>query len=373
MRLDRYILREWLKVFLLVVAVVFGVLLLGDVQDKLQDLLAMGVSRQDIVAYHFFLLPTLFPVAIPVSFMISLLFCLGQFHRNQEITAMRAAGFSLFRITRGLWACGLLLTMGLFQANATLIPRAVEQTREMWGRFTYQRDLAQAGSEADVGGHPALTFYNRRDGRLWFMNRFNEYTYRASGITVSVMDPGEVLERRRVVANEGYFDEFRRQWTFLQGREIWFEADTGQPYRSLPFAQKVFAEFKEDPELMRVLEKVPADLSRFELERAIEYLRPQDDPRLNRYAVAYYDRILNPLSCLVILGLAIPFSVRGVRTNPFVGVSKAVGWFVLYLVLVSVGQLAGRSGFDPLLAASLPNVAALALVAYYFLQLRRPS
>lgn len=284
---------------------------------------------------------------------------------------MRAAGLSLFRITRILWGCGLLLMAGLFQANATLIPWAVEHSREMWSGFAYQRAVQEALPEAEVGGHSALTFYNRRDGRLWFMNRFNEYTYRAYGITVSVMDPGGDLERRRVVANEGYFDDIRQQWTFLRGREIWFD-ENSQPYRSLPFEQTIFTDFKEDPELMRVLEKGPADLSRFELKRAIDYLRPQEDPRLNRYAVAYYDRILNPLSCLVILGLAIPFSVRGVRTNPFVGVSKAVGWFVLYLVLVNVGQLAGRSGVDPFLAASLPNVAALLLTGYYFLQLRRP-
>lgn len=371
MRLDRYILREWFKVFLLVVAVVFGLLMLGDIQDKLQDLLAMGVSRGDILAYHALLLPTLFPVAVPVSFMISLLFCLSQFHRNQEITAMRAAGLSLFRITRVLWGCGLLLTAGLFQANASLIPWAVENSREMWNGFTYRQAVEESVPEAEVGAHPALTFYNRRDGRLWFMNRFNAYTYRAYGITVSVMDPGGVLERRRVVANEGYFDDIREQWTFMQGREIWFDAE-GQPYRSLPFERAVLADFKEDPELMQVLEKAPEDLSRFELERAIETLRPQEDPRLNRYAVAYYDRLLNPLSCLVILGLAIPFSVRGVRTNPFVGVSKAMGWFVLYLVLVNVGQLAGRSGVDPLLAASLPNVAALLLTLYYYFQLQRP-
>lgn len=373
MRLDRYIVWEWMKVFLLVIGVVFGLLLLGDIQDKLQDLLALGVSREDIVRYYFLVLPTLFPVVVPVAFMISLLFCLGQFHRNQEITAMRAAGLSLFRITRGLWIVGVLLTLGLFQANASLIPWAVETSQKMWDGFTFARALEQEVPEEDVGVHSALTFYNRRDGRLWFINRFNEYNYRGYGLTVSVMDTGTQLERQRVVANEGYFDDIHERWTFLNGREITFDEVSGQPIRSLRFEEKVLSDLKEDPELMRVLEKSPGDLSLFELERAIDYLRPQDDPRLNLYAVTYYDRLLSPLSCLVILGLAIPFSVRGVRTNPFVGVSKAVGWFVVYLILVNLGQLAGRSGFDPLLSASLPNLAALALVMMYFFQLRRPS
>jgi lipopolysaccharide export system permease protein len=373
MRLDRYIFWEWSKVFILVVGIVFGLLLLGDIQDKLQDLLVMEVNRSDIISYHLLLLPTLIPVAVPISFMISLLFHLGQLHRNQEITAMRAAGLSLFRITRSLWLVGALLVTLLFQANASLIPWSVEQTRQMWNSFTFAKAIEEAVAEDEVGVQPTLTFYNRRDGRLWFMNRFNEYNFRAYGITVSVMEGDAQREQRRVVANEGYFDDIRGQWTFLEGRETWFDPVSGEPYRSLPFEEKVLPEFREDPELMSVMEKAPRDLSRYELERAIQYLRPQDDPRLNSYAVTYYDRLLSPLSCLVILGLAIPFSVRGVRTNPFVGVSKAVGWFIVYFLMVNLGQLAGRSGFNPFWAACLPNLAALILMTYYYMQLRKPS
>jgi lipopolysaccharide export system permease protein len=82
--------------------------------------------------------------------------------------------------------------------------------------------------------------------------------------------------------------------------------------------------------------------------------------------------VLSPLSCLIILGLAIPFSLTGVRTNPFVGVSKAMGLFLLYYLLVNIGHLAGASGFPPVWAASIPNIAGIFLVGYYFFRLRHP-
>jgi lipopolysaccharide export system permease protein len=131
-------------------------------------------------------------------------------------------------------------------------------------------------------------------------------------------------------------------------------------------------ELQEDPELMKYLEKDPKDLSLRELQMVVNYLRPAEDPRLARYAVTFYDRMLSPVSCLIILGLAIPFSVTGVRTNPFVGVSKAMGLFLLYFVLLNVGQLAGTSGFPPFWAASIPNIAAFVLVGYYYFRLQRP-
>ncbi|HKJ90255.1 MAG TPA: LptF/LptG family permease [Oceanipulchritudo sp.] len=372
MRIDRYILSEWLKVFLLTVLVIFGVLLLGDVQDNLEDLLGFGASPGQIAAYYLILLPALMPVALPISFMVSLLFGLGQLHRNQEITAFRAAGLSLFRITRSLWVVGVILVVVLFQLNARLVPWSVETSRELWNDLAFSKALEEETPVESVGLLYNLTFYNRKDGRLWFLNRFNEYNYRAYGVTVSELGTVDGLELRRLVANEAWYDDLSESWTFRWGREILFDETDGQPVRSLPFDRKVLAGFTEDPELMKYLEKRPKDLSLRELEMVLDYLRPAEDPRLARYAVTFYDRMLNPFSFLIILGLAIPFSVTGVRTNPFVGVSKAMGWFLLYFLLVNVGQLAGASGFPPLWAASIPNLFGFLLVGYYYTRLQHP-
>lgn len=371
MRIDRYILTEWLKVFILTMVVIFGLLLLSDIQDNLQDLIGFGASQLDIFRYYMILLPAFIPVALPAGFMVSLLFFLTQLHRNHEITAMRAAGFSLFRITRTLWAVGFVFTGLLFQLNANLIPWSVEEARQIWNDLEFSKELENAPVE-EVGLLYNLTFYNRKDSRLWFLNRFNEYNYRAYGITVSEVNEDTGIEHRRIVANEGYYDDLKQVWTFLSGREITFDPADGQPIRSLGFEQKRVQEFSEDPELMKYLEQRPKDLSLRELNMVVDYLRPAGDPRLARYAVSFYDRLISPVSCLIILGLAIPFSVSGVRTNPFVGVSKAMGLFVLYYILVNIGQFAGSSGVSPFWSASIPNLVAFGLIGYYYMRLQRP-
>jgi LPS export ABC transporter permease LptG len=369
---DRYILAEWFKVFCLTVFAIFGLLILGDVQDNLKDLLMFGATREDIFAYYLVLLPSFMPIALPTAFMISLLFCLGQLHRNHEITALRTAGMSLFKITRGLWAVGVILTVALYQLNARVVPWSIEESRQMWNDLQFSKALEEDTPVEEVGLLYNLTFYNRKDSRLWFLNRFNEFNYRAYGLTVSELRAEDGQELRRIVANEGYFDDIRQVWTFLNGRETQFDPESGGPIRSLPFERRLLVDFKEDPELMKYLEKRPKDLSLRELTMVVDYLRPAEDPRLAKYAVSFYDRMINPVSCLIILGLAIPFSVTGVRTNPFVGVSKAMGLFILYYVLLNVGQYAGTSGFDPFWAASIPNIAAILLVGYYYLRLKRP-
>lgn len=63
---------------------------------------------------------------------------------------------------------------------------------------------------------------------------------------------------------------------------------------------------------------------------------------------------------LVIIAFAIPFAVAGVRVNPAVGVSKAIGLFVVYFIAIRVGMvLGGREVVTPMMAALLPHLALL--------------
>lgn len=369
---DRYMFIEWLKVFFLTLFVFFGLLIISDMQDNLPDLLGFGANNEQIFRYYLIKIPSFVPVVLPMSFMVSLLFVLGQFHRNHEITAMRVAGFSLFKITRVLWLCGVLLAALLWQMNFKLIPWSVEESRNMWHELAFSKALEEDVTHYDVGLIYNLTFFNRKDGRLWFLNRFNEYDYQAYGLTISTLRNEDGMELQRLVANRGYYDDIYGGWMLINGRETVFDAESGEPIRSLPFEQRRFPEFGEDPDLMKALEKRPKDLSLSELNMVVDYLRPAADPRIAKYAVTFYDRLFSPVSCLIILGLAIPFSVTGVRTNPFVGVSKAMGLLFLYYILLNVAQFAGSSGFSPFWAASIPNLAAFGLICYYYFRLQHP-
>lgn len=369
---DRYIFAEWLKVFIMSLFVMFGLLIIADMQDDLPDLLSFGAGNREILRYYAVLLPAFVPIVLPIAFMVSLLFALGQFHRNHELTALRAAGFSLFRITRSLWLAGCLLAGLLWYMNMQLIPWSVEESRKMWNELAYSRAIEEDVTQQNVGLIYNLTFFNRKDGRMWFLNRFNEYDYQAYGLTISTLDTQTGRELQRLVANRGYYDDIFGGWTLINGRETQFDAESGDPVRSLPFEQKRLQEFGEDPDLMKALEKKPKNLSLAELKMVVDYLRPSGDKRIATYAVTFYDRLFSPASCLIILGLAIPFSVTGVRTNPFVGVSKAMGLLFLYYILLNIAQFAGSSGFDPLLAALIPNIAAFILTGYYYFRLQHP-
>lgn len=362
--LDRYLFIEWLKTFILAMAATLGVLLLEDIQDDLEDFFRWGATSMEILRYYAFLIPSFLPTIIPLSLLISLLFVLGNLHRNNEIVAMRASGLNLFRITRSLWLGGLILSGLMFYLNADLIPRSVETSRTIRESFRLA-DEATKRSAKDVGIVPQLGFDNRAENRLWFMNRFSEYTNDGFGVTVYQKDDGG-REVSRIMSREANFDNTVGHWIFVQGREFTFDPDTGEAIRSVVFDQRSVPEYTEDPTLMITLNKRSDDLSLFELKELIETIPPEDNPRMHSYAVRYQTILANPFSCLVVVGIAIPFAVAGVRTNPLVGVSKAGGLFFAYFIVASIFRLLGEKDTIPISVAAWGPIILMFLVGMVF-------
>lgn len=359
--LDRYILREWLVVFLLALACLVGLQLLALVQNQLDDLRGYGATWAEIIRYFLTVLPSTLPLVLPIALAVAILYSLGDLHRRQETTAMRAAGQGVWEISRGLWLVGLIGTGVLFLLNAEVVPRSIEQSRTQLTNLRYQSARAQQVPVEDVGLIYNLTFFHEQEGRLWFINRFNDFDYRAHGLTISQFDARQ-REMRRIAANEGFFDDTRGHWSLRQGRITDFSPETGEAIRSQAFAEMDFVELTEEPDLMKFLEKKPNDLSFFQLQRLIGILGAGQDTRIVPYQVQYWSILFTPLRCLIVVGLTVPFALGGVRTNPFIAISKSAGLLLLYVIASVTGRLLAGGGLSPLWAAALPN-ALMVVVA----------
>ena len=202
------------------------------------------------------------------------------------------------------------------------------------------------------------------------MNRFSERAWLGSGVNVHTRG-SDGNELSRISAREAYFDDTNEHWVFVDGRELLLDPETGDPLRTLPFKERVFDSFNEDPSLMLALHKRPKELSLFELRRIIESVSPKDNPKVNAYLVRYLSLFAAPFSCLVVVGIAVPFAVAGVRTSPMIGVSKCIGFFAIFYVLISIASILGERQIIPaLLAAWLPNLVMLGMSIRLFKQAR---
>jgi lipopolysaccharide export system permease protein len=150
-----------------------------------------------------------------------------------------------------------------------------------------------------------------------------------------------------------------------------FNVETGELLASTPFRELRRANYDEDPELMLLIDRRPVDLSLHELRDIIAYHESEHNAKAVPYAVRYFGLIADVLGPLIVIAIAIPFAVTGVRVNPAVGVSKSLGLFFLYYLLSNFSaSLATKQLVDPATAAWLPNLGMIALALWFFVRLR---
>lgn len=362
---DRYVFSEWLKAFVLVLGSMFGLLLLFEIQDSFTDLIGYEASGGQILKYYAVIAPSFLTITLPATVLVSILYALGQLHRSNEFVALRAAGLSVFRVTRSIWLASLLISAGLWYLNSSLIPWSVEQSDQLIKTMRLDSEAKSLDTD-EVGIIEGLAFDNRNENRMWFINRYSEYKKEAYGISVSIMDD-ERREVRRVMARYGWYNEEEGYWSLFDGRERLNDLDTGRELWP-PFERLEAKELTDDPSLMLLFGKRPKDLSFLQLRRITDNFSKDDNPAVLAYEARLHALMASAASCLIVAGIAIPFAVSGVRTNPAVGVSKSIGLFFVFYILTSILNALGREGsLSPQFAAWSP-MAIMILLAYVLMR-----
>jgi|GEM_PF-6287052 len=184
---DRHLLREWLRILGLVLLATLGLLLAQVMYDDFRHLSEIGARGLDLLLYVFVTIPSFLMIVLPLALLVSLLYVLGQLHRTNEITAMRAAGVGFFRLTRPIWLVGLLCCGLSWWLNAKVVPWSVEKSRVLKENLQYRYQANRLPAD-QVGAVTNVAFDNAQGQRLWFLNRYSGLTRRGYGVTVSILD-----------------------------------------------------------------------------------------------------------------------------------------------------------------------------------------
>lgn len=358
--LDRYILAEWTKVFALSMLSFMGILLLSEGYNAIPEFLGWGASVGTILAFMLLGLVKSLSMLIPISLLISVIFVLATMNRNQEIAAVRAAGIGMWRLTAPLWAAGLFLAALLALLNAVLVPDALEARNTLQEEAQFAALKAKGGVAIPKGQASTVSYENAKSRRLWLISNLGLATGQAFEVIVHSFD----AQNREVRCVTARFAEFRKtplgwRWTFREGRDLRFDPATGSLMAQPRFKELTLPEFDDDPEVMFYSTKDPEKLSLREVSRFVDQAGFNPGGQNAAYAMRYHAILSAPVICLVVVAVAIPFSVRPGRISPMVGVAKTFGLFLAFYFLTSFCSAFGESGaLPPIVAAWIP--AALA-------------
>src|SRR5207249_3141951 len=133
--LDRYLLRELLVPLGYCLCGFLILFVFGNLFNGLGEFQKKKLHAGDIVEYYCYLIatPDFSGIVLPIALLLALLYCLTNLARHQEITAIRAAGVSLWRLCLPYLAVGVLASLFLFAVNELWLPdsRSEEHTSEL--------------------------------------------------------------------------------------------------------------------------------------------------------------------------------------------------------------------------------------------------
>lgn len=358
--LDRYLFRELLTpLFFCLVGIqsfIIFVTALGDAERISEAKLHFWQTMEYSAASS----TELIPIVLPLSLLLSLLWAVTNHARYNEITAMRATGISLWRICLPYFIVGVVASIALFALNELVVPRSLDWANRLLNVYAGASNTAKASS---------LNFNNESEHRVWFVQNYQAATSEMTGIKVAWTLPDGTS---RVL----YADSAVRTndvWTFYNVNE--FE-QTGTNRYFVPIVTKAsvlaMPDFTETPEEIRNDMKIASYLNLGEfhtlnvpLKDIFEYLSWH--PNLargdkGRLQTEIQDRLAKPLTCLVVVLIAIPFGAAPGRRNLFFGVAGSIFICFTYFVLQHLCLAFGGSGAWPAwLAGWLPNIFFSAL------------
>ena len=143
-RLDVYVLRNFLGLFLLTLMVCIFILLMQFVWMHVRDLVGKGVELSVLAEFFVYAVASVVPLALPLAVLLASLISFGNLGEKVELTAMKAAGISLFRIIRPLVLAVLVICVGAFYFSNSILP--VTQVK-LW---TLIFSLRQKSPELDI-------------------------------------------------------------------------------------------------------------------------------------------------------------------------------------------------------------------------------
>ncbi len=154
-KIDTYIVKSFLAYFFMTFFISMLILLMQFTWKHMAELIGKGVSWGVLAEFFWYATLQTVPMALPLAILLAALMNFGNLGEHFELTAMKSAGISLFRMMRGLIVFISIISVLAFFFSNNVLPMAQQK---LW---TLIFSLRQKSPEFDI---PEGEFYTGING-----------------------------------------------------------------------------------------------------------------------------------------------------------------------------------------------------------------
>lgn len=362
--IQRYFTSEITRSVLFALAAFLALFAFFEMMGQLEQVGRNGYKLQEAVFYVLMGLPGNVYELMPTAVLIGTIYTLSQLAARSEFTIMRVSSMSTGMAAKVLLRIGVGFAVLTIVFGELIAPKASEwaeklklqaQGASMSSQFRsgmWAKDVIKdKGLEGNVTGSRFINIQTvQPDGRI-------------EGVKLYELDT-DFHMARMITAKSGIY-EGNHQWVlnevvqsdFTGGRD----RKITEPVKTVKTAQmKLVSEVT--PEILSVLFADPDRMSAYDLLAYTKHLEANNQ-RTDRYEIAFWKKIVYPLSIFVMLALALPFAylhfrAGGVSLKIFTGIMIGVCFQLINSLFSHLGLLNTWPAF---ITAALPSLLFMVL------------
>jgi lipopolysaccharide export system permease protein len=354
--IDRYVAREVIAPFLVGVGLLTFALVTGRMLKLTEMVVNHGVTIGEVLHIIGLIMPAFLELTFPMAVLLGVLMGFGRMSSDQEMTAARACGVSLYRLAVPVMAFAFVVYALSSYFAFSLRPWANSHLRDKLYELSQSRTSAGLREKVFNSSFPGLVVY---------IDQLNDADSTMTGVMIS--DARDPKQQNTIIAKRGVLlpDEKGKSITLrLFDGSIFGVEESADTTHVTSF--RVY-DLNISPEMSMGLTDVdPEEMSYAVLRQSIHEARAHGKPDYlaetelaSRYTV--------PIATLLFALLGVSLGLRPARGGHSERFGVSVALFFLYYSLMRVSEtFAQRGRIDALVAMSFPNVVFAVLAIWLF-------
>ncbi len=385
--IERYFALQFISSFFWTITAFVFFYLVFDLFSRLNLIIDGTIPADSVIEYYIAMVPLIFVRICPVAVLLATMYTFANLSKNNELIAAVACGKHPYKIFIVFILLGFLISSASIAVNEKSVPSAAsrayniryaqmeEQTRHVWrNRVIYGSgnrrffikyldtsektftnfEITQFSSE----GSEIMKFQaknGRFAGGIWFFENVLLRRFSKDGGVEGV-----------IYADSAYADS--ENWEMVSGTAAEHGASLQKFFKIDPGIEGISESLDDFTQYRLKYDEMDfAGLSRYvaRLQTAGFYPR--------REIIALHSKIALPFASLVLMMMGIPFAAKQKRGGVMIGFGAALGFALVYYLLMSIGSMLGEVLIHPAAGAWLANAVFFCPGLYFMARAKNIS
>jgi lipopolysaccharide export system permease protein len=348
--INRYVFKEFFPPFAISLCFLTFVFLMTRIPEIMNLVVNYNAALGAVVMMIVYTLPRFLEFTIPMSVMVAVLLTFMRMSVENEMTAMKGAGLSLYR---------LLPPVLMFCVLGTLLTLFITLFAVPWGKLSIKEktlDLARSSMDLAI---EERQFNSRLKDIMIYVSHVDVKTRDLTDVfiedrTVKGMTRISIAPKGRLIRSTDSNVYTIRLYDGMIN-QVDIEKKTVSNIR--------FGNYDINIDLDRLQQTgdtgVQKDLDEFRFRELVEFIRTgtTSAQKLSEAKMVLHEKFSVPFACLFLGLLAFPLGVQSLVTGRSSGLGLGVCFLVIYYMFLAAGWSAGETGrFPPVLGMWIPNL-----------------